>query len=97
MRVLKEIDEIAAGRAVDRVSCLCLRGYTKNQLLRDIDAVSMSHSLEIRVPFLDVPLIDLALSLPVAAKLGNADSVTNPAQATYRERGTQDFEQVDGR
>ena len=88
MRDLKEIDELAAGTVVDRVSGLCLRGYTKNQLLRDIDAVSMAHSLEVRVPFLDVPLIDLALSLPMTAKLGNADSVTNPAQATYRESGS---------
>ena len=88
VRDLQEIDELAAGTVVDRVSGLCLRGYTKNQLLRDIDAVSMAHSLEVRVPFLDVQLIDLALSLPMASKLGNADGVTNPAQATYRESGS---------
>lgn len=50
---------------MERVSALCLRGYSNNQLLRDIDAVSMAHSLEVRVPYLDVPLIDLALSLPI--------------------------------
>ncbi|TLY35843.1 MAG: asparagine synthase (glutamine-hydrolyzing) [Nitrospirae bacterium] len=49
-------DELAGGSAVDRVTALCLRGYTQNQLLRDIDAVSMSHSLEVRVPFLDPTL-----------------------------------------
>jgi asparagine synthase (glutamine-hydrolysing) len=63
-------DELAQASAVARVSALCLRGYTQNQLLRDIDAVSMSHSLEVRVPLLDQQLADVALSLPDDAKLG---------------------------
>jgi asparagine synthase (glutamine-hydrolysing) len=88
LKDLREIDELAEGTAVNRVSGLCLRGYTKNQLLRDMDAVSMAHSLEVRFPFLDVPLIDLALSLPVTTKLGKAESITNPARATYRESGS---------
>ncbi len=32
--------------------------YMQNQLLRDSDAMSMSHSIELRVPFLDQDLID---------------------------------------
>jgi asparagine synthase (glutamine-hydrolysing) len=63
-------DELPRASAVARVSALCLRGYTQNQLLRDIDAVSMSHSLEVRVPLLDQRLVDVALSLPDEAKLG---------------------------
>ena len=31
--------------------------YMRSQLLRDIDAVSMAHALEVRVPFVDAPLI----------------------------------------
>ncbi len=85
---LKSNDELSSGMAVERVSALCLRGYTKNQLLRDIDAMSMAHSLEVRVPFLDVPLIDLSLSMPVSAKLGNVSNITNSYQATYRESGS---------
>jgi asparagine synthase (glutamine-hydrolysing) len=84
---LKEIDELPSGAVVDRVTALCLRGYTNNQLLRDIDAVSMAHSLEVRVPYLDVPLIDLALSLPASAKIGDVDVGINPYQASYRETG----------
>jgi asparagine synthase (glutamine-hydrolysing) len=33
------------------------------------DKLSMAHSLETRVPFLDEPLVDFALSLPVSMKL----------------------------
>ncbi len=85
---LKPLDELARGSAVDRASALCLRGYTNNQLLRDIDAVSMAHSLEVRVPFLDVKVADFALSLPSDTKLGRIDPNINPWQATYREMGS---------
>ncbi len=81
-------DELPFGSPIERVSALCLRSYTQNQLLRDIDAVSMAHSLEVRVPYLDPAIIDLALSLPDNAKLGNLSSVSNPTEATYRETGT---------
>ena len=66
---LKANDELANGTTLERVTALCLRGYTSNQLLRDIDTASMSHSLEVRVPFLDPELTDLALSLPDESKL----------------------------
>jgi asparagine synthase (glutamine-hydrolysing) len=62
-------DELPGASVVARVSALTLRGYTQNQLLRDIDAVSMAHSLEVRVPFLDPLLADFALALPDGAKL----------------------------
>ena len=45
-----------------------LRSYHVNTLLRDTDAMSMRHSLEVRVPFLDSPLVEYVLSLPEAAK-----------------------------
>jgi asparagine synthase (glutamine-hydrolysing) len=80
-------DELPRAAAVERVTALCLRGYTQNQLLRDIDAVSMAHSLEVRVPFLDPPLIDLALSLPPGTKLGNPGRPGRRHADTYRETG----------
>ena len=46
-----------------RVSWLELRSYMVNTLLRDTDAMSMRHSLEVRVPFLDSPLVEYLLSL----------------------------------
>ena len=50
------------------VSWLELRSYLANTLLRDTDAMSMRHSLEVRVPFLDRPLVEYVLSLPASAK-----------------------------
>jgi asparagine synthase (glutamine-hydrolysing) len=40
-----------------------------NTLLRDTDAMSMAHSLEVRVPFVDAKVVDLVLSLPFEWKL----------------------------
>jgi len=49
---------------VNAISRLELRGYMTNTLLRDTDVMSMAHSLEVRVPFVDMKLVDYVLSLP---------------------------------
>jgi asparagine synthase (glutamine-hydrolysing) len=85
---LAAIDELPEGSVIERVTGVCLRGYTANQLLRDIDAASMAHSLEVRVPFLDPVMADLALSLPDSAKLGSDPRETSYASRSYREAGT---------
>ena len=41
------------------------------------DKLSMAHSLETRVPFLDNDLVDFALKLPISAKLGCLDDVVS--------------------
>jgi len=51
-----------------RVSWLEMRSYLVSTLLRDTDAVSMSHSLEVRVPFLDHRIVELVAHLPEAVK-----------------------------
>jgi asparagine synthase (glutamine-hydrolysing) len=51
-----------------QISWLELRSYMTSTLLRDTDAMSMASSLEVRVPFLDVPLVKYVLSLPESAK-----------------------------
>ena len=85
-RDLAELDELQAHSAIERVTALATRGYLTNQLLRDIDAVSMAHSLEVRVPYLDTVVADTALSLPDAAKLGDVGGA-DPFGQTYRETG----------
>lgn len=62
-------DVFSQADSLCRVSGLCLRGYTLNQLLRDIDATSMFHSLEVRVPYLDPELLKVSLALPESTKL----------------------------
>lgn len=42
--------------------------YMGDMLLRDTDANSMHHGLEIRVPFLDLPLVNYVSALPGSAK-----------------------------
>jgi asparagine synthase (glutamine-hydrolysing) len=45
------------------------RGYLSTVLLRDIDAMSMAHALEVRVPLLDRSLSDLAPRIASSLKL----------------------------
>jgi asparagine synthase (glutamine-hydrolysing) len=65
------LDSALRARSMDdftAVSWLEMRSYMLSTLLRDTDAMSMRHSLEVRVPFLDAPLVDYLLSLPAGAK-----------------------------
>src|SRR5207245_3311537 len=49
-----------------RVSLLEMTWYMRNQLLRDADWAGMAHSLEIRVPFVDVELFRRLVPLLLA-------------------------------
>ncbi len=49
-----------------QVSLLELQGYMRSTLLRDSDAMSMAHSLELRVPLLDHELVECCLAAQVA-------------------------------
>jgi asparagine synthase (glutamine-hydrolysing) len=51
------------------VTCLEAQSYLVNTLLRDTDSMSMAHSLEVRVPFLDHPLVEFVTQLPQELKL----------------------------
>lgn len=86
-RDIVSADELVSDSSIERVTALCLRGYTQDQLLRDIDSVSMAHSLEVRVPFLDHVFVDAALSLPDRTKLGDVSTIKNAVDANYRETG----------
>lgn len=52
--------------AATQVSLLELQGYMRGTLLRDSDAMSMAHSLELRVPLLDHDLVDYCVAAEVA-------------------------------
>jgi len=49
---------------LSKVSVLEMQTYMQNVLLRDTDQMSMAHALEVREPFLDHRLVQLALSIP---------------------------------
>lgn len=52
------------GDIINAISRLELNGYMTNTLLHDTDAMSMAHSLEVRVPFVDTKVVDYVLSVP---------------------------------
>lgn len=54
---------------INAVSRCELGGYMANTLLRDTDCMSMAHSLEVRVPFVDISIVKFVLSLPGDWKL----------------------------
>ena len=58
------------------------------------DKLSMAHSLENRVPFLDNDLVDFAQSLPVRFKLGNLDEVARLDENTPGSKRRQFFEKT---
>src|SRR2546423_1733066 len=55
----------------DEVSYLEVARYMRNQLLRDSDVMSMAWSLELRVPFVDVKLIDTLRRIPARLRLAS--------------------------
>jgi len=59
----------ATADLMNDVSMLELRGYMTDTLLRDTDSMSMAHSLEVRVPFVDAEVLDLVMQIPGAWKV----------------------------
>ncbi len=61
------LEEPLAGLSgATQVSLLELQGYMRGTLLRDSDAMSMAHSLELRVPLLDHELVECCVAAQVA-------------------------------
>ena len=71
-------DPLRHADILSRVTGLVLSGYTRDQLLADIDTAAMWHGLEVRVPLLDENLLDFALSLPETAKITSGDPSAPP-------------------
>jgi len=62
-------DQAGALEPIAGISWLEMRTYMVSTLLRDTDSVSMARSLEVRVPFLDTPLVEFAAALPDTARI----------------------------
>ncbi|TSC59877.1 MAG: asparagine synthase (glutamine-hydrolysing) [Parcubacteria group bacterium LiPW_15] len=63
--------KLASLHPADALSWLEVNFYMANQLLKDTDFMSMRHSIEARVPFLDHVLVEYLSSLPVSLKLSS--------------------------
>jgi asparagine synthase (glutamine-hydrolysing) len=57
-----------------RLARLELSHYMAHTLLRDTDAMSMAHSLEVRVPLIDHRLVEFAVQIPSDLKLRGGQS-----------------------
>ena len=70
---VQRLNDLVAGMACSyhKVSALEMSSYMRGQLLRDADWASMAHSLEVRVPFLDLDL--LRVSAPLLGRRGSPD------------------------
>ncbi|MCM8799931.1 MAG: asparagine synthase (glutamine-hydrolyzing) [Candidatus Omnitrophica bacterium] len=60
---LKKLDPI------NQISYLEITNYMLNILLRDTDFMSMAHSVEVRVPYLDYKLVEFILRIPAKFKI----------------------------
>jgi len=65
------INDLKLLHPADLLSYLELKLYLQNQLLKDTDFMSMYHSVEVRVPFLDHPLVEYLSGLEPRVKLDN--------------------------
>ena len=64
----RAFDEHPCTPLLARVTYAEMTCYMQDVLLRDTDQMSMAHSLEVRVPFLDKELVEYALALPEDAR-----------------------------
>lgn len=63
-----QLDNINSLSSFDQAGWMEMNLYMQNQLLRDSDVMSMSHGVEIRVPFLDKEFIKLSLQIQSSIK-----------------------------
>jgi asparagine synthase (glutamine-hydrolysing) len=65
LEVTRSLDPGTARRhRIDLLSRYEINFYLQNQLLKDMDCMSMAHSVETRVPFLDPELVSVILASP---------------------------------
>jgi len=69
-RLATDIENAAPDSWLNQVLLLETQTYLANTLLRDADCMSMAHSLELRVPFVDLEVFALAGRVPPSLKLG---------------------------
>jgi asparagine synthase (glutamine-hydrolysing) len=92
-------DDIRDVAGVNRIFYLDLKLYLQDNLLVKVDRMSMAHSLEVRVPFLDLNLVKMACQLPHGLKVKGMETkyILRRAMASFlpeliRKRGKQGFD-----
>jgi asparagine synthase (glutamine-hydrolysing) len=96
---LRELFASAAGRdLLTQLTLVDLQSYLPGDILTKVDRMSMAVSLEARVPLLDHPLVEFAVSLPSALKLRDGtgkwifrEAIRDLVPASVLERPKQGF------
>jgi asparagine synthase (glutamine-hydrolysing) len=61
--------QCSQGELLDRLQYVDMKVYLPDDILVKVDRMSMAHSLEVRVPFLDLAVVEFAASLPPTARV----------------------------
>jgi asparagine synthase (glutamine-hydrolysing) len=69
----KSVSAPPASDPINAISHFEMTGYMANTLLRDTDSMSMAHSLEVRVPFVDPKVVSSVFNMPGEWKLGKVN------------------------
>ncbi|SEO72550.1 asparagine synthase (glutamine-hydrolysing) [Amphibacillus marinus] len=64
-------EEAGSMHAVNQMQYIDLHTWLRGDILLKADRMTMAHSLELRVPFLDKKVFDLAMEIPVEYKIAN--------------------------
>jgi len=87
LQTLLRLGQTIGGLKADfqKISALELAWYMRNQLLRDADWAGMAHSLEIRVPLVDVDLFREVARRPIDARATKQHMARAPSKPLPRE------------
>jgi asparagine synthase (glutamine-hydrolysing) len=69
----RQMSNCVTADPINQASALELSGYLGNTLLRDTDAMSMAHGLEVRAPLIDHKVVEKMLAVPGQLKLRKKD------------------------
>ena len=85
----KGLDSLSKTTTLNRILELDMKAFMGSMLLRDMDATSMWHSLEVRFPLIDYKLVEFAFSLPDEYKLDFNPAQKPPGEGklSYRQAG----------
>ena len=75
---------IKTRNVMDKLCYIDMRHFLLNDLLFNLDKMSMAHSLEVRVPLLDYRLVELAMEVPPSLKVLHGEQKILLKRAMYR-------------